>query len=86
MSRKDFVKKFEKHGIKVEKSEVYTSAFATAYYLKHIVKFNKKVYMIGGKGLSEELNEVGIPNIGLGVCVQMYIEQILYYLEIYVTV
>ncbi|KXJ16538.1 phosphoglycolate phosphatase 1B, chloroplastic [Exaiptasia diaphana] len=66
ISRDNFLKKFDKFGMKVSKTEIYTAAFATAYYMKHIVKFDKKVYMIGGKGLSEELTAVGIPNIGYG--------------------
>lgn len=67
ISRENFLKKFDSYGIKASKTEIYTAAFATAYYMKHIVKFDKKVYMIGGKGLSEELTEAGIPNIGYGV-------------------
>lgn len=67
ISRENFLKKFDNYGMKVSKSEIYTASFATAYYLKHIAKFDKKVYMIGGKGLSEELTEMGIPNIGYGV-------------------
>lgn len=69
VSRDNFLKRFKKYGMEVDKSEVYTSAFAVAYYLKHIIKFDKKIYMLGGRGLSEELDEIGIPNIGFGVCV-----------------
>lgn len=42
--------------------EIFSSAYATALYLKNILKFpeDKKVYVIGEKGLEDELDSVGI--------------------------
>ncbi|XP_032234319.2 glycerol-3-phosphate phosphatase-like [Nematostella vectensis] len=65
-TREQFLEKFSKYGIQASHTEIYTSAYSTAYYIKNIMKCNKKVYMIGGKGLSEELTQLGIPNIGYG--------------------
>lgn len=65
-SRLSYTKKFEKLGISVQKTEIFGSAYSTAIYLKNIVKFpqDKKVLVIGEKGLEEELHEVGIETVG----------------------
>ena len=46
--------------------EIFTSAFAAAAYLKNVLKFprDKKAYVIGEKGLEEELDAVGIKHSG----------------------
>ena len=38
-----------------------------AYYLKEILKFEKKVFIIGTTGMIEELDALDIPHIGSGV-------------------
>ena len=39
-----------------------------AYYLKQHIQFNKKVYVVGERGIQAELEEVGIPWVGGEVC------------------
>ncbi|GAA5804362.1 HAD-like domain-containing protein [Helicostylum pulchrum] len=65
-SRSSFLKKFEGFGIKAELKEVFSSAFATAAYLKHVLKFpeDKKVYIIGMDGIKDELAAEGIRSCG----------------------
>ncbi|KAI8321413.1 2-phosphoglycolate phosphatase, partial [Martensiomyces pterosporus] len=67
-SRKDYVKKFTKLGIKASAEEIFSSAYATAVYLHDVAKFGseKKAYVIGGSGIRNELEEVGISTIGDG--------------------
>ncbi|POW05073.1 hypothetical protein PSTT_09949 [Puccinia striiformis] len=52
-----FKAKFDRLGIQAELDEIFGSAYATALYLKRILKFpdHKKVYVIGEKGLEDEL-------------------------------
>jgi len=56
-SREAFKAKFDRLGIHAELDEIFGSAYATALYLKRILKFpdDKKVYVIGEKGLEDEL-------------------------------
>ncbi|KAJ1962016.1 hypothetical protein GGI12_002912 [Dipsacomyces acuminosporus] len=66
-SRKDYVKKFAKLGIQAAAEEIFSSAYATAVYLHDVAKFgskNKKAYVIGGSGIRNELEDVGIVTIG----------------------
>ena len=46
----------------VNDGEVFGSSYASAYYLKNIIKFpkDKKVYVIGDVGITEELESEGI--------------------------
>lgn len=56
-SRSSFKAKFERLGIQADMDEIFGSAYATVLYLKRILKFpeHKKVYVIGEKGLEDEL-------------------------------
>ncbi|KAI8390862.1 HAD-like domain-containing protein [Radiomyces spectabilis] len=67
-SRDSFVEKFAGFGIDAKVEEFFTSAFATATYLKNVVKFpaDKKVYIVGMSGIKEELAAVGIRSFGAG--------------------
>ncbi|KAG0364724.1 hypothetical protein BGZ54_007216 [Gamsiella multidivaricata] len=67
LSRANYVKKFQKLGIEASEKDIFSSAFATAVYLKEILKFpsDQKVYVIGESGIEDELREVGIQAIGL---------------------
>ena len=42
-------------------SEIFTSGFVGAYYLKHIAKFPGRVYVVGGGGLQQEVELVDLP-------------------------
>ncbi|ORX47527.1 2-phosphoglycolate phosphatase [Hesseltinella vesiculosa] len=65
-SRVNFHKKFDRIGIEANLDEIFSSAVATASYLKHIVKLpaDKKVYVIGMNGITEELGKEGIQSFG----------------------
>ncbi|KAI8328982.1 HAD-like domain-containing protein [Chlamydoabsidia padenii] len=65
-SRASFLKKFEKLGIQANLDEIFSSAFATASYLKNVLNFpqDKKVYVIGMTGITEELAQEGIQSCG----------------------
>ncbi|BGO93953.1 hypothetical protein NBRC10512_007000 [Rhodotorula toruloides] len=58
--------KFDKMGIECKVDEIFTSAYASAAYLKTVLKFpaDKKVYVIGEKGIEDELDAVGIQHSG----------------------
>lgn len=65
-SRQAYTKKFEGFGIKVSKDEIFGSAYSSAVYLSKVLNFpkDKKVLIVGEKGLEEELAEVGINYVG----------------------
>ncbi|KAI9300190.1 HAD-like domain-containing protein [Cunninghamella echinulata] len=65
-SRASFLKKFERLGIEASLDEIFSSAFATASYLKNVLHFpqDKKVYIIGMSGITEELAHEGIKSCG----------------------
>lgn len=48
------------------KEEIFGSAYAAAVYLSSVINFpkDKKVYVVGMKGLEEELAEEGISYLG----------------------
>ena len=58
-SRAQYVYKFEQLGITVEKEEIFSAAFAAAAYLK-TRKFAKKAFVVGGRGIVDELNDMQI--------------------------
>ncbi|KAK4793255.1 hypothetical protein SAY86_023690 [Trapa natans] len=64
-SRKQYWKKFRSLGIEVSEDEIFSSSFAAAMYLK-VNNFpqDKKVYVIGGEGILEELKLVGYTCLG----------------------
>lgn len=43
-------------------SEIFSSAYASAVYLKHVLKLpeDRKVYVLGMEGIQEELEDVGL--------------------------
>ncbi|KAF9987208.1 hypothetical protein BGZ75_000926 [Mortierella antarctica] len=66
LSRANYVKKFERLGIQASEKDIFSSAFATAVYLRNILNFpeDKRVYVIGESGIVDELKEVGINSTG----------------------
>ncbi|KAG7548928.1 hypothetical protein FFLO_03220 [Filobasidium floriforme] len=65
-SRPMYKKTFDDFGIDTTDDELFNSGFASALYLAKILNFpkDKKVYVIGMKGLEEELDAVGVAHCG----------------------
>ncbi|CAG8460710.1 6136_t:CDS:2 [Cetraspora pellucida] len=66
-SRADYVEKFKKLDIEAYEDEIFSSSYASAYYLKNVLKFpkEKKIYIIGESGIADELASEGIRHCGL---------------------
>ncbi|KAF0980804.1 hypothetical protein FDP41_013287 [Naegleria fowleri] len=61
-SRKGYLKKFQSLDLHVDVSEILTSSYAAAVYAKeHAIK---KAYVIGGDGIKEELELIGVEACG----------------------
>jgi len=58
-TRREYVKMLESVGIEAKEEEVLTSGYATAVYLSRSTK-RARVYVMGEKGLKEELKRAGI--------------------------
>jgi 4-nitrophenyl phosphatase len=65
-SRKAYTKKFAQFGLVVSEEEIFGSSYSSAVYLQKVVKFpkDKKVLVLGEKGIEEELEGVGIQYVG----------------------
>ncbi|KRT81634.1 hydrolase [Oryctes borbonicus] len=63
--RDEFLKKAQKMGFTCEKEEIMTTSYLAANYLKEI-NFDKKVYVVGSKGITSELEEVNIKYSPIG--------------------
>ena len=65
-SRRTLFEKIKAMGIEGTEEEVFSSAYATAAYLKDVLHFptDRKVYVIGMQGLRDELGHVGISHVG----------------------
>lgn len=65
-SRAGYQSKFTSLGLDVKPEEIFSSSFAAAAYFEQ-TKFKdtgKKIYIIGEKGISEELDLIGVPHFG----------------------
>ncbi|KAI8472644.1 MAG: HAD-like domain-containing protein [Monoraphidium minutum] len=62
-SRASFKTKFDDLGLAVAQEEIYSSSYSAAAYLKS-VGFTKKAYVLGERGIAEELAAAGIPSLG----------------------
>ncbi|GAV84878.1 Hydrolase_like domain-containing protein/Hydrolase_6 domain-containing protein [Cephalotus follicularis] len=64
-SRRQYAQKFHSLGISVSEDEIFSSSFAAAMYLM-VNNFpqQKKVYVIGGEGILEELQLAGYTGLG----------------------
>ena len=65
-SLRTLLEKIKAMGIEGTEEEVFSSAYATAAYLKDVLHFptDRKVYVIGMQGLRDELSHVGISHVG----------------------
>ncbi|KAJ3047489.1 hypothetical protein HK097_011491, partial [Rhizophlyctis rosea] len=65
-SRPAYVKLFQSLGLNTSVDEIFSSAYAAAYYLSHNLHFpkSKKVYVIGMAGVKDELASEGIGSVG----------------------
>ncbi|XP_065853585.1 phosphoglycolate phosphatase 2-like isoform X2 [Euphorbia lathyris] len=64
-SRRQYAQKFLSLGISVTEDEIFSSSFAAAMYLKvNDFPTEKKVYVIGGEGILEELDLAGYTGLG----------------------
>ncbi|XP_028769881.1 phosphoglycolate phosphatase 2-like isoform X1 [Neltuma alba] len=64
-SRKQNAKKFQSLGISVSEEEIFSSSFAAAMYLKvNNFPSEKKIYVIGGEGILDELQLAGFTGLG----------------------
>jgi 4-nitrophenyl phosphatase len=61
-SRRSYAQKFSKFGISVDETEIFGSSYSAAIYLSRVLDFpkNKKVYVVGERGMEEELEAEGI--------------------------
>ena len=53
------------------------SGYVAAQYVKNQLHYSGKVFVIGSKGIQQELAEAGMECIGVGVCSYSIIETIL---------
>jgi 4-nitrophenyl phosphatase len=60
VTRLDYVHKLHRMGIVVELSQIYTSAFATASYLKGSGASGSHAFVIGESGIQQEIESVGV--------------------------
>lgn len=66
-SRDDYLHKFELLGISgITKDEVFGSSYASAVYVEKILKLpkDKKVWVLGEKGIETELQQLGYSTLG----------------------
>jgi 4-nitrophenyl phosphatase len=59
-ARNDYSDKLTAMGLPTQPEQVMTSAFATALYLKEQGATGKSVFVVGERGLAEEMNAIGM--------------------------
>ncbi|KAF5282169.1 hypothetical protein FQR65_LT02866 [Abscondita terminalis] len=64
-SREEYVTKFKDLNFNCTKESIISSAYLAANYLKNL-GFNKKVYVVGTTGITQELDNVGIAHTNVG--------------------
>ncbi|XP_052823726.1 glycerol-3-phosphate phosphatase-like isoform X2 [Octopus bimaculoides] len=81
-SRKDYCIKFSQLGFEVKESEIISTAYIAALYL-HERNFRGKVYLVGSKGIADELDNFGIQHTEVGIkCVLVGFDQHISYMKI----
>jgi len=65
-SREEYFKKFSSFNLPIDINDIFSSAYSTAYYLKNVINFpkDKRVYVLGTKGLIKEIEDVGVNAFG----------------------
>ncbi|KAJ3074090.1 hypothetical protein HDU98_012118 [Podochytrium sp. JEL0797] len=65
-SRHQYLQKFKELNMEAYVDEIFGTALASAWYLKHVLNFptTKKVYVCGQDGMQEELDHEGIRHCG----------------------
>src|SRR5579871_5145173 len=65
-SRRTYAQKFVQLGISVDENEIFGSSYSAAIYLSRVVGFpkDKSVYVLGERGIVEELEAEGISYVG----------------------
>ncbi|PIK54994.1 putative phosphoglycolate phosphatase [Apostichopus japonicus] len=65
-SRRQYMEKFAKLGFKVSENEIFCTAYLAAIYLRNILNFQGKAYLIGSPGMQEEFKLFDINYTGTG--------------------
>lgn len=65
-SRVEYLEKFKLLDFEAHENEVFPSGYVAAYYLKHMMQLQGKVYLLGMPGFGHELDLQGIRYIGPG--------------------
>jgi 4-nitrophenyl phosphatase len=55
----DYVAKFKGFGIEASRESIFTSAIATAAYLRQRLEAGRSIYVVGERGIKEALTEAG---------------------------
>ncbi|KAJ8023771.1 Glycerol-3-phosphate phosphatase [Holothuria leucospilota] len=65
-SRSQYIEKFNKLGFQVSENEIFCTAYLAAIYMRNILKFDGKAYLMGSPGLEEEFKLFNINYTGAG--------------------
>lgn len=65
-TRKMYADKLGKLGFDATEDEVFGTAYCAAIYLKTVCKVEGKVYLIGSNAMGQELEKMGIQQVGVG--------------------
>ncbi|KAJ3604175.1 hypothetical protein NHX12_028916 [Muraenolepis orangiensis] len=60
--RENYVHKFYRLGFTdVRREQIFSSSYCSAVYLRDVARVRGQVFVIGGKGIRDELREAGVP-------------------------
>ena len=66
VSRQQLLRKLQHHGINTEIDNIFCNAYASGMYLKNTLRADGKVYLVGSKGMKEEMDILDIETFGFG--------------------